>query len=58
MVTADRISDSCGYAVPVLELAQERDLLTRWAERKTPQGLAEYRIERNLVSIDGLPAID
>jgi hypothetical protein len=58
VVTADRISDSCGYAVPVMELVEERDLLTRWAERKTPQGLAAYRIERNKVSIDGLPAID
>ncbi|HEX9030228.1 MAG TPA: pyridoxamine 5'-phosphate oxidase family protein [Streptosporangiaceae bacterium] len=58
VVTAGRISDSCGYAVPVMELTQERDLLTRWAERKTPAGLAAYRIERNKVSIDGLPAID
>lgn len=58
VVTADRISDSCGYAVPIMELTQERDLLTRWAERKTPEGLVAYRLERNKVSIDGLPAID
>jgi hypothetical protein len=53
----DRIADSCGYAVPVMELVGERDLLTRWTERKTPQQLAQYRAERNAVSIDGLPAL-
>jgi hypothetical protein len=53
----DRIADSCGHAVPVMELREERDLLTRWAERKTPEQLAQYRAERNAVSIDGLPAL-
>jgi hypothetical protein len=53
----DRISDSCGYAVPRMELASERGLLTRWAERKTPDELVRYRAERNAVSIDGLPAL-
>lgn len=57
VVQADRISDSCGYAVPVMELAEERDMLTRWAERKHPGQLAAYRDERNAVSIDGLPAL-
>jgi hypothetical protein len=54
----DRISDSCGYAVPRMDLAGERDLLSRWAERKTPEGLSEYRAERNAVSIDGLTALE
>jgi hypothetical protein len=53
----DRIADSCGYAVPVMELREERDLLTRWAERKTPAQLVAYRAEKNEVSIDGLPAL-
>ena len=53
----DRIADSCGYAVPVMELVGERDLLTRWTERKTSEQLAEYRAERNAASIDGLPAL-
>ena len=57
VVTADRISDSCGYAIPVMELTEERDLLTRWAERRTPEGLADYRIKHNSYSIDGLPAL-
>ena len=53
----DRIADSCGYAVPVMDLREERDLLVRWAERKTPDQLAAYRAEKNEVSIDGLPAL-
>jgi hypothetical protein len=57
-VTVHRIADSCGYAVPVMELAEERDVLTRWAEKKTPDQLADYRAEKNEVSIDGLPALD
>ena len=57
VVTADRISDSCGYAVPVMELTEERDLLTRWAERRTPEELVDYRIKHNTYSIDGIPAL-
>jgi Pyridoxamine 5'-phosphate oxidase len=57
-VAVHRIADSCGYAVPVLELAEERDVLTRWAEKKSPAELADYRAEKNSVSIDGLPALD
>jgi Pyridoxamine 5'-phosphate oxidase len=57
-VEVQRIADSCGYAVPQLELTAERDLLTRWAERRSPEQLAAYRAERNALSIDGLPALD
>ena len=57
MAELDRIADSCGYSIPVMELVGERDLLTRWTERKTSEQLAEYRAERNAASIDGLPAL-
>jgi hypothetical protein len=53
----DRIADSCGYAVPVMELAHERDLLARSNESKSPGQLAAYRDEKNAVSIDGLVAL-
>jgi Pyridoxamine 5'-phosphate oxidase len=58
VVDVHRIADSCGYAVPVMELIEERDLLLSWAGRKTPEGLTAYRAEKNEVSIDGLPALD
>jgi hypothetical protein len=57
VVDVDRIADSCGYAVPVMELAEERDVLDRWCEGKSAAELAAYRAEKNAVSIDGLPAL-
>jgi Pyridoxamine 5'-phosphate oxidase len=33
-VQVNRIADACGYAVPVMELAEERDVLTRWRRRR------------------------
>jgi hypothetical protein len=58
VVEADRIADSCGYAVPRMELTEERDLLEQLAERKSPEEHTAYRAEKNSVSIDGLPALD
>jgi hypothetical protein len=57
VVAVDRIADSCGYAVPIMEPAQERDLLARWSERKSAEDLAAYREKHNTESIDGLPAL-
>jgi len=57
VVQVHRIADSCGYAVPLMQLQGERDLLTRWNERRSPDELAEYRRRHNAVSIDGLPAL-
>jgi hypothetical protein len=57
VVAVDRIADSCGYAVPVMELTEERDLLTRWSERRSAEDLVEYRVKHNSTSIDGLPAL-
>jgi hypothetical protein len=57
VVEADRIADSCGYAVPRMELTEERDLLAQSAAQQSLTELAEYRAEKNAVSIDGLPAL-
>ena len=57
VVDLDRIADSCGYAVPMMELTQERDVLVRYDEKKSAAELAAYRAEKNAVSIDGLPAL-
>ncbi len=54
-VDVSRVSDSCGWGVPVMELAGERDLMRLHAEKKGPAGMSEYRAERNARSIDGLP---
>jgi predicted pyridoxine 5'-phosphate oxidase superfamily flavin-nucleotide-binding protein len=57
VVDIDRIADSCGYAVPLMELTEERDLLERWTANKTAADMDAYRAEKNAVSIDGLPAL-
>jgi hypothetical protein len=55
-VAVDRISDSCGFGVPLMELTGQRPQRERWAASKGPEGLREYVAERNAASIDGLPA--
>jgi Pyridoxamine 5'-phosphate oxidase len=55
-VTLERISDSCGFGVPLMELAGQRPQRERWLAQKGPDGLREYVVERNAESIDGLPA--
>jgi Pyridoxamine 5'-phosphate oxidase len=57
VVTADRVSDSCGYAVPLMSYEGDRDRLTKWAEGRSPEDLVEYRALKNSRSIDGLPGL-
>jgi hypothetical protein len=54
-VEVHRVSDSCGYAVPLMTYEGDRDLLLRWSERKDEEALAEYRRVKNAGSVDGLP---
>jgi len=58
-IALDRISDSCGYGVPIYRYEGERTQLPAWAERKSRDegGLAAYRRTNNAASIDGLPAL-
>ena len=56
-VHLDRISDSCGYGVPLMEYVGERPQRAAWLASKGAEGLREYVAEKNAVSIDGLPAV-
>nr|WP_246221544.1 pyridoxamine 5'-phosphate oxidase family protein [Phytoactinopolyspora mesophila] len=58
VVDVRRVSDSCGFGVPLMDYTGERDLLPAYADRKGEDGQARYRAQRNRVSIDGLPAFD
>ncbi len=58
VVDVNRVSDSCGYGVPLMEYAGERDLLPQHMDRKGDEGRQEYRRLKNATSIDGLPAFD
>lgn len=58
VVDVERVGDSCGYALPLLSLDEERDLLTPNMERRGAAGVVAYRVRKNRTSIDGLPAFD
>ena len=53
-IEVTRVSTSCGFGVPLMEVVGTRDNLIDWADRKGDDGLAEYRETRNAQSIDGL----
>lgn len=57
-ITATRITDSCGYAVPLFDYKQDRDVLDKYAENRGEEGLKKYREEKNRLSIDGLKGLD
>jgi len=40
VVELDRITDSCGYGVPLLRYEGERPQLSAWARKKGPEGLS------------------
>lgn len=56
-VDVTRISDSCGWGVPIMDVREERDLIRRHAEKKAPAGMQDYRRQKNALSIDGLPGL-
>lgn len=57
IVEVERISTSCGYAVPLLKYEGEREQYFAWARKKGAEGLNTYRREKNRQSIDGLSAL-
>jgi hypothetical protein len=56
-VDVERVSDSCGYGVPLMDLVGDRDQLDRWAASKGPDGIRDYVTEKNAESLDGLPGL-
>src|SRR5688572_29520931 len=57
IIVADifKVHTSCGFGVPYYEYTGERDHAHKWAEKKGAEGLEDYKKEKNLVSLDGLP---
>ncbi len=56
-VAVERISDSCGYGVPLMTFQGHRPTMDQWAERKGPSGIAGYWEDKNSTSVDGLPGV-
>jgi hypothetical protein len=61
-VDVTRVSDSCGYGVPLMNYEGRRVHAEKWAEKRLrthgPEGLRSYEAEHNVASLDGLPALD
>jgi len=62
VVETTRISDSCGFVVPRMDLVAERDQLMRWGEQQHAKNgeiwKARYIAAKNVRSIDSLPGYD
>ncbi len=57
VVDVTRVSDSCGFGVPLLKFEGDRNQLFAWAQRKGAEGLRVYKQEKNRRSIDGLTGL-
>jgi len=62
VVHVDRVADSCGYGVPLMEYAGERPHQAASSAKRVrvhgPDAYVGYQREHNAVSIDGLPAVE
>jgi hypothetical protein len=58
VVDVERVSDSCGYGLPLMDYVDEPALLPGHMARKGADGLLDYRRLKNRTSIDGLRAFD
>ncbi|MGG6310608.1 pyridoxamine 5'-phosphate oxidase family protein [Paenibacillus macerans] len=56
LVSVYAVQTSCGFGVPLFSYEGDRETLVKWAQNKGEQGLADYRKQKNAVSLDGLPA--
>ena len=54
-IAVDRVTTSCGYAVPLMDLVGDRDRLIEWATAKGDDELVAYRASKNATSVDDLP---
>jgi Pyridoxamine 5'-phosphate oxidase len=62
LVDVTRVSDSCGYGVPLMSYEGQRPHMEAWAEKKLrvggPEEIDAYVAKKNAESIDGLPAFE
>ena len=62
VVDVERVADSCGYGVPLMSYTGRRPHSRKWAEKRIrtngPDAYRAYEAEKNVRSLDGLPAVD
>lgn len=57
-VDLKRVSDSCGYGVPLMEFKEHRKTMDEWSARKGPAGIRAYWAQKNASSLDGLDGLE
>jgi hypothetical protein len=55
-VEIDRVSDACGFGVPLMQVVAQRPHAEAWLAHHTDDSLRKYMTRKNSTSIDGLPA--
>jgi hypothetical protein len=58
VVDVERIADSCGFGVPLLDFRSDRDVLDTSQLRRDDDYFVEYAAKKNARSIDGLPGLE
>lgn len=54
-VSIDLVQTSCGYQVPFFDYTGERETLSNWTAKKSPEELEQYWKDNNVTSLDGKP---
>lgn len=57
VIDLERVSDSCGYGVPVLDFVEHRPTMDQWSRRKGAEGIRDYQAQNNLSSVEGLEGL-
>ena len=57
-IKVTRISDSCGWGVPLYDYTGQRDEIARAVAGKTPEQLRAKAEKQNRLSVDGLEGLD
>lgn len=58
VVDVTRVSDSCGYGVPIMHFEGHRPTMDQWSKRQGVEGIREYWSKKNRTSIDDLRGLD
>lgn len=56
-VNVTRISDSCGYGVPLYQFESQREISPKYVQQRGGDHIRNYFAENNSTSLDGLPGI-
>lgn len=52
-LSIELVQTSCGFAVPLMDYREDRQVLRDWADKQGPKGISKYWGEKNQKSIDG-----